>query len=53
MITKEIVQNTINTIEDLMDLANDKLSQEELADIQSLLNFWRLYIQFAPEGGNQ
>jgi hypothetical protein len=59
MITKSIVTKTIEMLEDYMDdmtakvqfLANADRPEmdKQIAEAQSLLNFWRLYSNFLPE----
>lgn len=52
MIGKQVVKETIMALEDMMDYieAADKPElQERLGEIQALLNFWRMYINFLPE----
>lgn len=55
MITQQIVSDTIEMIEDLMDYVNlkenvaqDDELKERLGEMQRILNFWRMYKQFAP-----
>lgn len=53
MITKSIVKQTIEVLEDTidyLDLGNsDSETLQRKAEVQSLLNFWRLYLNFLPE----
>lgn len=59
MITKSIVIKTIEMLEDYMDTMTAKVQflanadrpemDKEIAEAQSLLNFWRLYSNFLPE----
>ena len=62
MITKSIVIKTIEMLEDYMDTMTAKVQfltnadrpemDKEIAEAQSLLNFWRLYSNFLPEEGD-
>lgn len=53
MIGKQVVKETIMALEDMMDCyaedADKPELQERLGEIQALLNFWRMYINFLPE----
>ena len=52
MIGKQVVKETIMALEDMMDYIDDADKpelQERLGEIQALLNFWRMYINFLPE----
>lgn len=52
MIGKQVVKETIMALEDMMDYIKDADKpelQERLGEIQALLNFWRMYINFLPE----
>lgn len=52
MIGKQVVKETIMALEDMMDYIEDADKpelQERLGEIQALLNFWRMYINFLPE----
>jgi len=59
MITKSIVTKTIEMLEDYMDAMTAKVKflanadrpemDKQIAEAQSLLNFWRLYSNFLPE----
>ena len=52
MIGKQVVKETIIALEDMMDYIEDADKpelQERLGEIQALLNFWRMYINFLPE----
>jgi len=59
MITKSIVTQTIEMLEDLIDGMTAKVKfasnadrpemDKEIAKVQSLINFWRLYSNFLPE----
>lgn len=53
MITKSIVKQTIEVLEDTIDYLdpgdNDSETLQRKAEVQSLLNFWRLYLNFLPE----
>jgi len=59
MITKSIVTQTIEMLEDLIDDMTAKVKfaanaerpemDKQIAKAQSLLNFWRLYSNFLPE----
>lgn len=52
MIGKQVVKETIMVLEDMMDYIEDADKpelQERLGEIQALLNFWRMYINFLPE----
>lgn len=52
MITKSIVKQTIEVLEDTIDYLdlgdNDSETLQRKAEVQSLLNFWRLYLNFLP-----
>lgn len=56
MIGKQIVKETIMALEDMIDYieANHRPElQERLGEIQTLLNFWRMYEHMMPtEEGN-
>ncbi len=47
MISKEIVQQTIEALEDYIDFL--PMNAAQAAQTQSLLNFWRLYLNFMPK----
>lgn len=53
MITKSIVKQTIEILEDTIDYLdlgnNDTETIQRKAEVQSLINFWRLYLNFLPE----
>ena len=53
MITKSIVKQTIEVLEDTRDYLdlgdNNTETLQRKAEVQSLLNFWRLYLNFLPE----
>lgn len=53
MIKKSIVKQTIEVLEDTIDYLdlgdNDNETLQRKAEVQSLLNFWRLYLNFLPE----
>ena len=52
MIGKQVVKETIMALEDMVDYIEDADKpelQERLGEIQALLNFWRMYINFLPE----
>ena len=52
MIGKQVVKETIMALEDMMDYIEDADKpelQERWGEIQALLNFWRMYINFLPE----
>ena len=52
MITKSIVKQTIEVLEDTidyLDLGDNSETLQRKAEVQSLLNFWRLYLNFLPE----
>lgn len=59
MITKSIVTKTIEMLEDYMDTMTAKVQflanadrpemDKEIAEAQSLLNFWRLYLNLLPK----
>lgn len=53
MITKSIVKQTIEVLEDTIDYLdlgnNDTETIQRKAEVQSLINFWRLYLNFLPE----
>lgn len=59
MITKSIVIQTIEMLEDLIDGLTAKVKfvanadrpamDKQIAEVQSLINFWRLYSNFLPE----
>ena len=52
MIGKQVVKETIMALEDMIDYIEDADKpelQERLGEIQALLNFWRMYINFLPE----
>lgn len=59
MITKSIVIQTIEALEDLIDGMTAKVKfvanadrpemDKQIAEVQSLINFWRLYSNFLPE----
>lgn len=46
MIRKEIVAQTIEALESYIDTLDD---DTKAAQVQTLLNFWRLYDQFSVE----
>lgn len=51
MIGKQIVKETIMALEDMIDYieANHRPElQERLGEIQTLLNFWRMYEHMMP-----
>ena len=45
MISKDIVQRTVQALEDYIDLA----PEDECAALAELLNFWRLYNIFSTK----
>lgn len=52
MIGKQVVMETIMALEDMIDyieVANKPELQERKGEVQSLLNFWRMYVNFLPE----
>ena len=52
MIGKQVVKETIMALEDIIDYIDYAYKpelQERLGEIQALLNFWRMYINFLPE----
>lgn len=53
MITKSMVQKTIEALEQMIDYldlgADDPEAYQRKGEVQSLLNFWRLYLNFLPE----
>ena len=52
MIGKQVVMETIMALEDMIDyieVANKPELQERKGEVQRLLNFWRMYINFLPE----
>lgn len=53
MITKSIIKQTVEMLEDMIDYLdlgdNDTETIQRKAEVQSLLNFWRLYLNFLPE----
>jgi hypothetical protein len=58
MIGKQIVKETIMALEDMMDYVEVEHRpelQERLGEIQTLLNFWRMYESMMPaeEGRNE
>lgn len=58
MIGKQIVKDTIMALEDMMDYVEVEHRaelQERLGEIQTLLNFWRMYESMMPaeEGKNE
>lgn len=51
MIGKQIVKDTIMALEDMMDyieVEHRPELQERLGEIQTLLNFWRMYESMMP-----
>ena len=49
MITKSIVKQTIEMLEDMVDylsIADEPDATQRAGEAQSLLNFWRLYLNF-------
>ena len=51
MITKSIVKQTIEMLEDMVDylsIADEPDATQRAGEAQSLLNFWRLYLNFLP-----
>lgn len=49
MISKQIITETIEALEDMLDYIDiqDKPElRERMGEIQSLINFWRIYRQF-------
>ena len=51
MIGKQIVKDTIMALEDMMDyleVENRPELRERLGEIQTLLNFWRMYESMMP-----
>jgi len=51
MITREIVAQTIEFLEYGLDACAADDTQKA-AEAQSLLNFWRLYLDFIPEAAH-
>ncbi len=52
MISKQIITETIEALEDMLDYIDiqDKPElRERMGEIQSLINFWRIYRQFYVE----
>lgn len=52
MIGKRVVKETVMALEDMIDYieaANTPELQERLGEVQALLNFWRMYLNFLPE----
>ncbi len=59
MVTRTVVAQTIEILEDWIDTMSDKVllmsnadrpaMDKRLGEAQSLLNFWRLYLNFLPE----
>lgn len=52
MIKETIVKQTVEALEDMvdyLDIGDDPEAQKRKGEIQSLLNFWRLYLNFIPE----
>lgn len=52
MIGKRIVKETVMALEDMIDYieaADTPELQERLGEVQALLNFWRMYLNFLPE----
>lgn len=52
MISKKIIVNTIEALEDMLDyidLENKPELRERMGEIQTLLNFWRVYKEFYVE----
>lgn len=53
MVSKDIVVRTIQAIEDYMDtvatLQLEEVGQVDMAALNELLNFWRLYNIFSTE----
>ena len=59
MVTRTVVAQTIEILEDWIDTMSDKVPlmnnadrpamDKRLGEAQSLLNFWRLYFNFLPE----
>ena len=47
-VNKNIAAQTLNWLEVLLD-ENDALSNEEKGQIQTLINFWRMYCSFTSE----
>lgn len=51
MITKSIVKQTIEMLEDMVDylsIADEPDATQRASEAQSLLNFWRLYLNLLP-----
>lgn len=52
MIGKRVVKETVMALEDMIDYieaANTPELQERLGEVQALLNFWRMYLNFLPK----
>jgi hypothetical protein len=52
MINKKIIVDTIEALEDMLDyidLENKPELRERMGEIQTLLNFWRVYKEFYVE----
>lgn len=52
MIGKRVVKETVMALEDMIDYieaADAPELQERLGEVQALLNFWRMYLNFLPE----
>ncbi len=52
MIDKKIIVDTIEALEDMLDyidLENKPELRERMGEIQTLLNFWRVYKEFYVE----
>lgn len=52
MINKKIIVDTIEALEDMLDyidLENKPELRERMGEIQTLLNFWRIYKEFYVE----
>lgn len=56
MISKKIIMETIEALEDILDyidLENKPELRERTGEIQSLINFWRIYKQFYVEASQK
>ena len=49
MISKSIVQETIEALEDTVDYLKAQNLIDDAARMTTLLNFWRAYVVFIPD----
>lgn len=52
MVTRSIIKDTIEALEDMVDylgLTDDPNAKERAGEIETLINFWRLYLNFMPK----